>query len=403
VSYIFNNKIFLLCLGVSLLGILGGVHVITIARQAGLNSIEFQANNLLEICAEAPVKQYCYEQNVPKLLGDYSTEEIFAIIRTILRQDKDYQYCHVLAHKIGEYEVARDPDNWMSALATGPTDGLCSNGYAHGAIVARFNEEYFNAEDLRQIEPELAAACEARGDFVPTELQRAMCYHDLGHVIIHLTDAEVGRALAACEEIAVKENGQDFRRVCYEGVYMQLFQPLEPEDEALIDQLAYRPTRDNIAQFCADNSDTQAQYDTCWREAWPLYYEELQSGPGIDKFCGELPPGDGRESCYITAFTINGRHNLANQDQIITVCEAVAADRRGECYARAANDYLEEGQDFIEDGVSFCGRAVAETDQAYCYQYLASVSSFNFNSDSPAHQKVCNALPVEWQSVCQEN
>lgn len=92
------------------------------------------ARELITECADDSFRPVCYEEEVPKLLGKISSSEAFDLIREIRRLDPEYLYCHVLAHEIGEYEVTQDPEHWLDGLARGPVDGLCSNGFAHGAI-----------------------------------------------------------------------------------------------------------------------------------------------------------------------------------------------------------------------------------------------------------------------------
>ena len=363
-------------------------------------SVTTYATDVVESCAEADYRPFCYEKTVPDLLSELNTEQVFDVIREIRRIDSDYLFCHVLAHEIGIYEVSLDPDNWIDALAKGPTDGLCSNGYSHGAILARFNEEYFTPEQLKLIEPELAIACEDRPGFRPTNLHKAICYHGLGHVLIHLTNADIPRALNTCETIAFKSERQNYLRVCQEGVYMQLFQPLEPEDEALIDSLPVKPKRETIAEFCTNNSRNDTEYGTCWREAWPLFRAELKSGPGIVSYCGQLTESQGVTECFISAATINGRGNLNNPDTMSTVCDGLPSEHRAECYARGANAFLEEDQSLIPEAVAFCGRSKDVTVSDYCYGFLANLALFNFHSGSLAHTNLCNALPEKWKNRC---
>ena len=140
-------------------------------------------------------------------------------------------------------EVARDPENWMDVIARGPADGLCSNGFIHGAAVARFSKEVLSSEEIKETIPDLQIACETREGFDPTGLDQAICYHGIGHVLVHLTEADLDSSLKICEEVALKSDGRDFRQVCNEGVFMQIFQPLEPEDFALLDKLEFKPTK----------------------------------------------------------------------------------------------------------------------------------------------------------------
>lgn len=364
-------------------------------------SIEEYAKLMVDKCAEAPYRPTCYEQEVPKLVSDIPTEQIFNVIRQIRRDDPEYLYCHVLAHELGTYEVSLDPDNWLDVIAKGPTDGLCSNGYAHGALVARFNDEDLNEEEFQYALKDLAIACEEREGWNPTDLTKAICYHGIGHVLIHMTLADVAKSLVGCEAIGVKDDGRDYRQLCTEGIYMQLFQPLEPEDFALVDMLPDgAPTRDTLEQFCSENSATDKQYGACWREAWPLFGNEIYTSKGVTAYCSALSEAQDRDLCYVSAFTINGRHNLEHMDKMAATCNSVPEDYQGLCFARGANAFPEEDPALVGKGVQMCGLANAQAAQDECYGFLASVASFNFHEGSPAFEELCSSLPEKWGATC---
>ena len=363
-------------------------------------SIDVYAKEMVELCKDSPYRPLCYEKEVPKLVSILPTERIFEVVRAIRTHDPEYLYCHVLAHNLGKYEVSLDPDSWLNVLATGPTDGLCSNGFAHGAIVTRFNDEDLSKEEFDAALGDLAIACEEREGFSPTELSKAICYHGIGHVLIHMTLAKVNESLEACEIISQKEDGRDYRQVCTEGVYMQLFQPLEPEDFALVDMLPYAPTKDNLKKFCSDFSSNDTQYGACWREAWPLYGTSMYESDGIFEYCSALTPAQDRESCFVSAFTINGRHGLGTPEKMAKTCNGVPEEYQGMCFARGANAFPEEDPSLVKNGVAFCALATEEEAQNECYTFLANVASFNFHPESPAFEELCSLLPSEFENRC---
>lgn len=363
-------------------------------------SLEFYAKEMVDVCADAPHRPTCYEKEVPKLVSELPTERIFDVIRLIRAQDPEYLYCHVLAHELGRYEVSLDPDNWLNVVATGPTDGLCSNGYAHGALVTRFNDEDLSEEEFNFALKDLAIACEEREGFTPTDLSKAICYHGIGHVLIHMTLADVRKSLKGCEFIGLKDDGHDYRRLCTEGVYMQLFQPLEPEDFALVDLLPLAPSRDTLATFCKNNSDTDTQYGACWREGWPFFGNEIYDSEGVVAYCSQLSKDQDREACYVTAFTINGRHNLGYPDKMAATCNDLPLEYQGECFSRGANAFPEEDQNLVEEGVAMCGRAKNAGPKDECYNFLANLAAFNFHKGSEPFEKLCSALPVEYEDRC---
>lgn len=367
---------------------------------APAHSLETYALQVIDACADAPYRPTCYEQEVPKLVSNLPTTEIFNVIRIIRAKDAEYLYCHVLAHELGVYEVSLDPENWLDVIAAGPTDGLCSNGFAHGAIVARFNDGQLSEEEFAFALEQLRIACEDREGFNPTDLTKAICYHGVGHVLIHMTEADVDTSLQACDQIGLKDDGRDYRLLCTEGVYMQLFQPLEPEDYALVDQLAYVPTRENIQQFCSEYSNTDRQYGACWREAWPMFGQEIYQSKGLIDYCSHLNEAQDKDLCFISAFTINGRHNLGAIEQMAATCNGMPSEYQGQCFARGANAFPEEDPNLVPQAIDMCGRADAPAAQEECYRFLAEVASFNFHPDSPAFDELCSLLPAQFESTC---
>ena len=363
-------------------------------------NIQEYAQDMVALCKDAPYRPTCYETEVPKLVEFLETDKIFEVVRAIRREDPEYLYCHVLAHELGRYEVSLNPDNWLDVIAKGPSDGLCSNGFAHGAIVTRFNDEDLTKEQFAQAQKDLSIACEEREGFTPTDLTKAICYHGIGHVLIHMTLAKVNESLEACEVIAQKSDGRDYRQVCTEGVYMQLFQPLEPEDYALVDMLPISPSKDTLADFCTSNAQTDAQYGACWREGWPFFGDAIYSSDGVTAYCSVLSAAQDRDSCYISAFTINGRHNLGNPEKMAATCNGLSEVHKGTCFARGANAFPEESPELIKNGIDMCSRANSEGAQNECYSFLAGSASFNFHEGSPAYEELCSSLPAQWEKVC---
>lgn len=365
-----------------------------------METYEEYARVMVERCADAPYRPTCYEEEVPTLTSELTSPEIFDVIRLIRKYDPEYLFCHVLAHELGVYEVSLDPDNWLDVIAMAPPDNLCSNGFSHGAIVARFNDEVLTPEELDVVLEDLAIACEPRDDWDPTDLIKAICYHGIGHVLIHMTEADVDLSVKACEVVALKDDGSDYRTLCEEGVYMQLFQPLEPEDYALIDQLPEAPTKENLPQWCAENSNTDGQYGACWREAWPLFYRDLFTPEAVINYCSQLSLAQGQEDCYVTVFTIHARHNLDKPDKMADMCNNVPTEYQGMCLGRGANAYPEENHELIPNAIDMCSRGATEAARDECYAFLARTAPFNFHAGSDAHELMCSSLPSEHQARC---
>ncbi|MDP3645876.1 MAG: hypothetical protein Q8R25_02210, partial [bacterium] len=212
------------------------------------------ANAIVEKCEADQNKTRCYEHEVPTLFPQYSIADIFGVIREIRRLDPSYQFCHVLAHKLGEAIVAEDPSKWLDAMSQNPPNSLCSNGFIHGVIVGRFRNDILDETSIQEAIPDFRRACEPRsspaGEWHPSRLDQAICYHGMGHLFTFITNADLRRALDICDAVGESDTGSFFR-VCREGVFMQIYQPLEPDDFELVAQLPIKPTKENYRRFCA--------------------------------------------------------------------------------------------------------------------------------------------------------
>src|SRR5690606_21493695 len=132
-------------------------------------------------------------------------------------------------------------------------------------------------------------------------------------------------------------------RLCDEGVYMQLFQPLEPEDFALIDNLPEKPTKENIVEFCGEYG-SEDEKAACWREGWPTYREELETAEGIVDFCSNGPSYNDEGRCYTTVLTINARFALNRPEFMAGLCTGIPSRYQEECFEIGSTAIIEENR-----------------------------------------------------------
>lgn len=361
------------------------------------SEVSARANGIVAVCASEKKHTQCYEREVPALYPKLTIGQLFDITREIRRLDPTYQFCHVLAHKVGERVVAGDPSKWIEAVAENPKDGLCSNGYIHGVIGGRFRAEVLDENTLKTLIPDFSRACEPRQGWSPSLLDEAICYHGMGHLYMFITDAKILKALSLCEETAMSPTG-DFRRVCREGVFMQIYQPLEPDDFLLIEQMPIKPTKATVRQFCA-SFERDAYEGACLRESWPYFRQEILNGSGIEKFCSGQPSTDEETACYESAFSILGRQTLGNRGQALSGCSKVPEERKDACYSRAALTILDESREEFPEAIAFCKQAPGTYGQG-CLRFLVDISAFIFGNDALLWGRFCAAIPVTLQSLC---
>ena len=371
----------------------------TSATEVEYTSVIAVAEHIYSECSIAPYRPTCYERSVNNFLGQLQPLEAMDVIRHLRSLDDEYIYCHTAAHIVGEYAVGIDPDNWLDVVASGPSDNMCSFGFEHGAVLGKFNSEYLAGEAFDQAVSELAFACEDRANFFPSELQRAMCYHGIGHVLVHISGAQIESALAGCNTLARKPDGRDYTRVCYEGVFMQLFQPLEPEDYALINRLEMEPSPENIVAFCNKYAASPDMYGVCWREAWPLVLQGEWGMSELVQHCQLLSSEDEQYYCFNTGFTIHARHTLGNDAVSINFCSAAPKFYQGMCMTIAAMAYIEEDVQLFDAALTFCQSTDSESLRADCLSGLASVIEFMFR-DPVSHQVHCQKIPEQYRDGC---
>lgn len=336
----------------------------------------------------------CYEQLVPALYPKLSVPQIFTIVRIIRDDDPQYQFCHVLAHKIGERVVVEDPSKWLDAIPYNPGDGLCSNGYIHGVIGGRFRAEVLTDEKIDELVPDFSKACEARPNWQPSDLDRAICYHGMGHLFDFISNANLPKALDVCSRTTTMQ----FRQVCDEGVFMQIYQPLEPDDFALIAQMPTKPSTTTVRTFCEQFSADPAYQGACLRESWPFFASDVIRGD-VASFCGAQPNAEQENHCYDTVSAIVGRENLSSNERAAAACSNFPVERQATCYTAASQAVLEENRADASKALSLCQRAPAEI-ASQCIRGLIAHARFNFGSNMSEFKSFCDAVPSEDRATC---
>lgn len=354
------------------------------------------AGGIVEICRQEAYRPTCYDREIPKLTGKISMEQAFQVTSMVQEKDPSYTYCHVLGHKLSAIEVNKDPTNWKDVVSRCPS-GVCSNGCIHGGFQERFRAETFTDEQIEAVKPDLKTICEERDSWKPTGLEQGSCYHALGHLTMYLTAADIPKSLALCNQIAKKSDQRDYTPVCYDGVFMQIFQPLEPEDVALIK--GKEQTKETVEAFCSQFGEIPKS--NCWNEAWPLFYKEIRTPQGLARHCSKLS-GAYENRCFSALiFVVTAQFNL-DAEKMLAFCPGLPSERIGACFGNAASRMIEVDYRNIPKAVDFCTKSQASDPSNGCFKNLARYSTFNFKANSPQFLEMCNALPEPWKKECQE-
>ncbi|MBI3335617.1 MAG: hypothetical protein HY001_03920 [Candidatus Portnoybacteria bacterium] len=363
-------------------------------------SIEYYARKVIEKCASSTYHPSCYDKEIPKLMDYISMEEAFKVTRIVQKSDPSYAYCHVLGHNISARETAKDPAKWKDVVARCPAT-MCNNGCLHGALMERFQNksESLSNEEIEKIEPDLKDVCEPRGRWHPTEIERSMCYHGLGHLHIYITGADLNKSADLCGTIGVKDDGRNYVQTCTEGVFMQIYQPLEPEDFALVKGVT--PEKKDLESFCLGFAGMRKE--ACWRESWPLFLKEVQTPEGLATFCSFPKDEVEKRKCYGTVMNFLTPLFVLEQgdaQKLKTFCSRLPFNRRGECFANSARRLVQIDPVLMDKAVGICDMAKTTGEGEKCYEVLTEFATWSFSPGSKAFISYCNKLPDPWRSKC---
>lgn len=362
--------------------------------------IQQAAAAVVATCSGAAYAPSCYDEEIPKLMDrGFSMEEAFAVTRVVQQQDPRYLYCHVLGHNLSYKEAERNTAHWKDIITRCPST-MCNNGCLHGALMRRFNAESLNDAQVEQIKPDLADVCEPRGEWNPTEVERSMCYHALGHLAMYITSANIPKAVGLCTEIGEKSDGRSYYQTCVEGVLMTVYQPLEPEDYALIRAIA--PGKEGVAAFC--QQFTGEAFDACRRESWPLFIEDIRSPEGLVRFCTYSRDGLAQRKCYGTAFNILTQYlvmdTLKDLSELRRFCTALPAQPQEYCFANIAFRVIQIDPLLVHTGLEVCSLAAAAGVGEACYESLLHHAAHSFHPDTEALAAYCTPFPAAYRDRC---
>lgn len=382
-----------LIVGAGLVALVAGGIFFLGGGSVGAKNLAVYADEIIAACADQEYKPSCYDEEIPKLMDYLSMEDTFAVTRLVQERDSGYWYCHVLGHNVSAREAAKDPSKWTEVIARCPA-GMCSNGCLHGTFQERFRDEVLSDSEIEAIIPELQTICESGRDF--TGLERASCYHALGHLTMYITGADADRASDICDRVAFHE-GRDFRPLCYDGVFMQIFQPLEPEDIALVQDIAPE-TPAQAVEMCAQYSGSR--HLSCVMESWPLYEDEIETPQGLAAFCDMLETDSGRTRCLNGLFYIVTPRLDFSLERIVPFCDALNGTTRVQCYANAASRMIETDYRLSERAIALCKAATDTRAHDRCLEELLLYSTYNFHEGSDSFLTICNAMPEPWKTRC---
>lgn len=383
---------------VFLLGLCGVLTVAYVGIPVTLQSNESLARAQVFLCRDSigeASKEICYQKSVPRLMDrGLSMERAFTVVARILQLDTGYQSCHVLAHLLSGKEVAKDPNNWMEVVTRVPLT-ICGTGAMHGAFQERFRAESFPNATPQEIGAMVEGVCDPRDSWNPTLLDRSGCMHGMGHLFLYITDANVQKAVTLCAVLG-KRPDFDFTQTCYEGVFMQLYQPLEPEDETLIHAIAEK-SRDT-KRFCAQF--TGVVHNACVKETWPVVKNSATDPVEFEALCKQLKDRSAQEYC--ASGLMYPVIEMLHYDipTIESFCRGIVdEDLQDICWARTSSKFVWADVRNTSRALSICEDA-PERSKDPCWRELISYAQSGIQKRSPQARELCSGMPEPYRSAC---
>ncbi|MBY0294390.1 hypothetical protein K2Q08_03625 [Patescibacteria group bacterium] len=354
------------------------------------------ANQIIATCKKDSYPPKCYDIEIPKLMDKGLTmEEAFKVTSHVQSLTNGYFFCHVLGHNLSAKESAKDPSKWTEVIARCPT-GMCSNGCLHGAAQERFRSESLTPQQIEEVIPQLKSICEPGHERAFTGIESASCYHALGHLSMYITNADIRASTAICKRIAKKDK-EDYTSTCFDGAYMQIYQPLEPEDFALVKDIAPQSPA-QADKFCSQF--TGLEKESCHRESWPLSREKLMTPQGLQDFCTAAGNDVAQKACYNGMFYILMAQVNFEVDRMTPICKGLPTTIMAQCFANAASRCIETDYKLAPKAIELCKVADEQGVGTRCYSELVFYSSFNYHEGSKEFIGLCKQLPSPWKEKC---
>lgn len=369
-------------------------------RESSKPTLLSYANQILQKCSQVRYRPGCYEEEIPKLVSKISMKDTFAVTGLVQEQDPTLLHCHTLGHKIAGAQVNKDPSKWEDVITSCPVN-QCNQGCLHGAIMTRFENEYLTDSQIEKIKPELYQICQARKDWNPTDSDRAICYHSLGHMFMFITKANIDKSLTLCKFVSVLGSDSHYLPSCSQAVFMSIYQPLDPEGEALVKGIA--PTKETMPAFCAKYSGVN--WESCRNESWILYSQDIMQSPkNLTSFCSYSEGSMAQTRCYETGLnkiSIDLLLTALKIDDYKNYCLGLEGSWQEKCFSEGTKNLLQADKRHVEDSVTLCSAAAKLNLSGQCSVVLSDYYPKEFfHNGSKEFTDYCNSLPNILQKKC---
>ncbi len=225
--------------------------------------------------------------------------------------------CHSLVHEIGEAAYKKYHD---VAKALSYKNEMCGSGYFHGVI-----ETYIGS--TANLQDALQGICDGYTDV----FDRANCYHGLGHGLMFVSNNNLPRALAQCDNYPDSKA----RIQCAEGVFMENFNTdLDDHPSAYLNQ--------NDSMSICKTPLLDYQKATCYFYA-PLFYLTVHPSQYPEAFAWcKTAEENFRDSCIKGVASRATKENIKGISYVENLCLSLAAADQSACAEGIGSYYTTE-------------------------------------------------------------
>lgn len=348
------------------------------------DSIARVSSDISKFCRLEKEKEKCYVSKFEKIAKDNSLSYTLELLSKLQKTDQSLEYCHVVAHKISNVEVSKNPQNWVNVFENVDLNA-CSRGFFHGVIegYSRFHPNFkIDQESMTDLCSKISTKTKK---LVRGSDSYAICIHAMGHMLLVEKDNDLQKSSIICSNL--KSHAYD----CMQGIFME-----EANRENLITHGIAKPfpwNRGNALEFekiCKSYFGLAGK--ACWGTIAHIY-ASISDGNyrNLYKFCNIAKEEEFVKKCYLEGagflafFAASSRIPSENLKEL---CNPYLTNDGilKQCIGMIIEYTINSSRDYSYKLLDFCNN-FTDSFKGYCYQY--------------SKEKLTTILlPNEIQSLC---
>ena len=331
------------------------------------------AEAIVNSCAEVKNKETCYIKQFNTFSQKNSLNQSLQVLKEVQKNDSAANFCHIIAHKISNNEVSKNPQKWMAILGQVPPLE-CNMGFFHGVIEGHMQTNpAFIINDFNML-----TTCKEVQNSVKSSLQKQYlndCIHTMAHILLVQFEAKVEPALAVCKKLE-----GELRRECSYGVFMEdaQRQNLVLHGYKTHGELGFN---DRVFYINECNNYEDIEQITCWvSKGWIFYRIEKANPQKIFEDCIQAELSEGFLGCYEKGLGISIAIDKTQNINLIPIkdyCIQLESDQLYEkCNLNLISFLLSISNVFNEFSYTYCS-FTKDNFQNACINYIDKIIKTN--------------------------